>query len=552
MAQSTASQPNGLVARLVHWFDRTILELGREMRLSYLPPLMVYLAYGIQALTGVVSTFVVKDYLGLSAEFLAALGFWVGIPWALKMPLGHIVDLVWKHKAGLVYLGALLVGIGLAIMVAILLKTESMQAILPLNQWFVLASILMPIGYVLQDVVADAMTVEAVPRFDEQGSPVPDADQRLMHTTVQTLGRVALIGGGAVVSLLQIYMLSGVEELPRPDKTLAYARIYFVSMIIPLVSISGVLLAGHLRRKERARLRAQGIAEAEIDKRVDVQSETPHVNWWILGGGAVFAAITIFIGLQRWKYGQEVIFGFSMLIVLIMLWRLVRELEPDARLTLIGTAVIIFVFRALPGVGPGVSWWMIDVLKFDESFLAKLDSLSSWLALLGLFVFRRFMGERSIYYILGVLTVVGTLLSLPILGMYHGMHIWTAAHTGGLVDARFIAWVDTALDSPLGQVAMVPMLAWVAKSAPRNLKATYFAVMASFTNLALSMKSLGTKYLNQMYEVKRAVKDPVTGAIKSAEDYSQLGELLLIVTVLSFVIPMATILILRMMRMRSA
>jgi len=97
-----------MLARTYRWFDRTILELGREFRFSYLPPLMVYVAYGVSGLTAIVGTFFVKDYLGLSAEFLAALGFWAGIPWALKMPLGHLVDLIWRHKAGLVYLGACL------------------------------------------------------------------------------------------------------------------------------------------------------------------------------------------------------------------------------------------------------------------------------------------------------------------------------------------------------------------------------------------------------------------------------------------------------------
>src|SRR5713226_5506150 len=29
--------------------------------------------------------------VGASAEFLAALGFWAGLPWALKVPLGHLV-----------------------------------------------------------------------------------------------------------------------------------------------------------------------------------------------------------------------------------------------------------------------------------------------------------------------------------------------------------------------------------------------------------------------------------------------------------------------------
>ncbi|MEE8041588.1 MAG: hypothetical protein V3T15_02200 [Pseudomonadales bacterium] len=91
-----------ILSRTYSWFDRTILELGREVRISYLPPLMVYVAYGISSLSAIVGTFFVKEYLGLSAEFLAALGFWVGIPWVLKMPIGHLVDLIWRHKSALV------------------------------------------------------------------------------------------------------------------------------------------------------------------------------------------------------------------------------------------------------------------------------------------------------------------------------------------------------------------------------------------------------------------------------------------------------------------
>jgi hypothetical protein len=38
----------------------------------------------------------------------------------------------------------------------------------------------------LQDAVADAMTVEAVPRFDEEGHAIPEERRRSMHTTMQT------------------------------------------------------------------------------------------------------------------------------------------------------------------------------------------------------------------------------------------------------------------------------------------------------------------------------------------------------------------------------
>ena len=181
-----------------------------------------------------------------------------------------------------------------------------------------------------------------------------------------------------------------------------------------------------------------------------------------------------------------------------------------------------------------------------------LSLIGSALTLLGLFLFRRLMGERSIAYIAGFLTVVGTILGLPIVGMYYGLHEWTAAHIGGVVDARFIALVDTALESPLGQIAMVPMLAWIANSAPDRLKATYFAVMASFTNLALSAAQLGTKYLNQFFVVQRKVKDTATGAVKATADYCQLGALLVVTTVLGFVVPFLAILFVKTTRFRSA
>jgi len=96
-------------------------------------------------------------------------------------------------------------------------------------------------------------------------------------------------------------------------------------------------------------------------------------------------------------------------------------------------------------------------------------------------------------------------VALPIVGLYFGFHRWISALTGGIVDAQFIALVDTALESPLGQVPMIPMPARTAQSAPPYLKATYFAVIASSTNLALSFNSLGTKYLNQLHVVGRPV-----------------------------------------------
>jgi hypothetical protein len=206
----------------------------------------------------------------------------------------------------------------------------------------------------------------------------------------------------------------------------------------------------------------------------------------------------------------------------------------------------------MPSSGPGSTWWMIDVLKFDEAFLARLSLVVYALTLVGMFAFKRLMAQRSIAYIVVLLTVVGALLSAPTIGMYYGLHEWTARHTGGVIDARFIALLDTALESPLGQIAQIPLLAWIANSAPANLKATYFAVMASFTNLALSAAQLGTKYLNEVFVVSREVVDRASGAVKVPQDYSELGVLMIAATLITLLVPLIAVAGVRLLRLRTA
>jgi hypothetical protein len=541
-----------MLAAIARWIDANILELGREMRLTYLPPLMVYMAAGISGLTGIVGTFFVKDYLGLSAEFLAALGFWAGIPWALKMPLGHIVDLIWRWKGWLVYLGAGLIAVSLLIMVFLIGHREAMIAIMPAGVWFVISTLLAPIGYVVQDAVADAMTVEAVPRVDDTGRLIDPARRKLMHTTMQTLGRVAIISGLVLVAMINLYVFSGVQGLPQPELARIYRNVYLMALTIPAISVLGVVIHAALKRHRIRDLLRQGRSREEALRLVSEPEERPAPNWWILGGSLFFVGFTVSMGLSPLTYSQEIIFTGSFAIIVFLVAKLTRELEPAARATLLGTAIVIFVYRAIPSPGSGVTWWMIDVLGFDQHFLAALSLISSFLTLVGMFIFRRFMAERSIAYVVGFLTVIGTLLSLPIVGMYYGLHEWTAAMTGGVVDARFIALVDTALESPLGQIAMIPMLAWIANAAPANLKATYFAVMASFTNLALSLSQLGTKYLNQAYYVAREVRDQATGAVKVPADYSELGTLLIVQMVIGLALPIAAIAFARLTRFKSA
>ena len=281
----------------------------------------------------------------------------------------------------------------------------------------------------------------------------------------------------------------------------------------------------------------------------NAENVTP--NWWYFIGGAAFLALSLLVGLGDVPGAQEIVFAGSMGVVLFLMRQLIRNLPPEKARTLVGTAIIIFVFRAVPLPGAGATWFEIDVLGFDQQFLSVLQLLTSVLTLAGMVLLRPMMARKTIVDIVIILSIASGVLSLPNIGLYYGIHHWTAAMTGGVVDARFIAVIDTAVESPLGQVAMIPMLAWIARNAPENLKATFFAVMASFTNLALSASSLGTKYLNQIFVVTREVVDPATGQVTTPADYTQLGMLLITVAIITVGAPLLTIVVIQNSRFRS-
>ena len=538
-------------SRIASWIDAVVFDLGRQMRWTFLPPLMVYFAAGFSGLTMIVGTFFVKEYLDLSAAYLAGLAFWAGLPWALKMPLGHLVDIIWRWKWLLVYLGAGLIGLSVFIMYLLLTQTAMMTAIMPMAAWYITSYLLAPCGLVIQDAVADAMSVEAVPRVDSQGREIGLEQSRAMHTTMQTLGRFALISGTVAVAVLNISMFSGIEAMADGAKRQVYATIYLTALLIPVVSVSGVVLAGIQKFRARRGLIRGGLDPVEVDALFERPDEDTKPNPWYFIGGAGFVAISLTVGLSDVAYGQEIIFAGSMTIVLLLMRQLIAVLKPAQARALVGTAVVIFIFRAVPRPGDGYTWFSIDVLGFDQQFLSILSLITSVLTLVGMVILRPLMAAKPIVYIVVLLTLAGGIMSLPNIGLYYGIQDITAPLTGGIVDARFIAILDTAVESPLGQVAMIPMLAWIARNAPNDLKATFFAVMASFTNLALSASSLLTKYLNNVFVITREVTDRETGQVTTPADYSDLGILLIVVSMVTVGLPLLAVAMVQNSRLRT-
>jgi len=209
-----------------------------------------------------------------------------------------------------------------------------------------------------------------------------------------------------------------------------------------------------------------------------------------------------------------------------MLVIVTRELDAKTRRAILFTSVIIFAFRASPSVGDGYFWWTLDVLKFDGAFYGTLRQTAAIIAVAALWLFSKQLTEYSVTTVLFWLAMAGTVLSLPNIGLFYGLHEWTQAMFG--YGARSIALVNAATASPLAELSMIPLLTLIAFYATPGHRATWFALMASLMNTALVAGQLQTKYLNQIFVVDRG-------------DYAELGSLLIATTVIGLIVPIAAI-----------
>jgi hypothetical protein len=464
----------------------------RAYRAAYLPLLMVYFAYGALGIIDVTRDMWIKEGLSLSPADLAGISVWLTLPWTVKMVFGELVDSVpifGSQRRSYIVIGAMFTASGMLTLAG---AAGRWLDFLPLDQLYVLGALLIVLGTVIQDVVADAMSTEVVARNDADGNPRAEHDVRAELGMVQVLGRLSLS-----VGILSVAGLSGLLAHVFSRET-----VFLMGLVIPAISLTGVMLI-HAETTERR-----------------------PVDWRILGGGLAFGAVVIAVGVGRVPFAQEFVFVLSMTVICAMLVFVTRELDHKSRMAIFYTTIIIFAFRATPSAGDGFFWWTLDVLKFDEAFYGVLRQTGALIGLAVLWLFSKQITEYSVAKTLFWLAILGALLSLPNIGLYFGLHEWTERNFG--FGARMIALIDTAAASPFAQLSMVPLLTLIAFYAPAGRRATWFALMASLMNLALVAGQLQTKYLNQIMTVGRG-------------DYAELGYLLMTVSAIGLLLPVGAI-----------
>ncbi|MBC8493306.1 MAG: hypothetical protein ISR74_02605 [Candidatus Thioglobus sp.] len=469
----------------------------RAFRIRYIPLLLIYFSYGSGVFTAIAENFWVKDTLDMTAADLAELGIWLGVPWTVKMIFGQMVDSInifGSNRKSYVYIGAVLITISSLLMIAVvgdyaIVEDYSKKTV------YIFASVIAVVGFVMQDVVADTMTTEVVDKNQSQEK----INQEL--ATIQVLARLSL--GFAI--FITGWIGGELADVFHDNREVVFQ----IALFVPLLSILGVTLVN-----------------------LNPVPVSP-VNKHILFGGLLFAVFVVSMGYNDVPYSQEIVFVISLSVVLYFLSDLINDLDENTIRHIKMAMIIIFVYRAMPSVGAGLTWWQIDVLGFDESFFAKLSAIGGGIALAGMWFSAKFIIKRDIAEVLIFLTVIGTLLSMPIVAMYYDIHTMLG------FDARTVALVDTAMASPFDYIAQVLMLTLVAIYAPEGKKGTWFALMASLMNIALSAGGLLTKYLNKVFVVSREVV--TDGVVTTTQNYTELGSLLWVVIIVGFIVPIITI-----------
>ena len=466
----------------------------RQLNMRTAPPLLIYLAAGASGFSAIAETFWVRERLGLSATALLALAAWLTVPWTLKMVFGHLVDtvpLLGSRRRAYILLGTLLqVGASLALSAAAGGQTGPLSA----ETVYIAASLLVVIGLVVQDCVADALTTEVVDRTGADGTPRDPGAVQAELGDVQVLGRVAVMGGA--------FAVAGIGGWAA--QVLPVSTVFLIGSVVPLLSLLGAVL-----------LREDASAGAPLN---------PDLR--ILGGGAAFGGVLLALGLFDPPFAPEIGLLLSLGVLVWLLRTTMAGVPPATQRAMAAAAAVIFAFRAAPPAGPGLQWWQIDVLGYDEGFFGVLAQIGTGLAIAGSLLLGGRIVRLPLGTVLGWLAVLGAVLALPTIGMLFGLHHWTEAHLG--FGAQTIGLVDTALSAPLAQLGMIPMLTLIAVHAPPGRQATWFALVASLMNLALQAGSILSRGLNGLFPVARG-------------DYAALPGLVMAATVVGLVLALGAI-----------
>ncbi len=141
-------------------------------------------------------------------------------------------------------------------------------------------------------------------------------------------------------------------------------------------------------------------------------------------------------------------------------------------------AAFLFIWLATPSSESAFFYFTTNELHFQPEFLGRVRLVTSIAALVGIWIFQRFLKSVPFRVIFGWSTVISAVLGLS------SLLLVTHANRALGIDDHWFSLGDSLILTVMGQIAYMPVLVLAARICPPGVEATLFALLMSVTNLA--------------------------------------------------------------------
>ncbi|AUT02214.1 folate/biopterin family MFS transporter [Nostoc sp. CENA543] len=138
----------------------------------------------------------------------------------------------------------------------------------------------------------------------------------------------------------------------------------------------------------------------------------------------------------------------------------------------------VFIWQATPTADAAFFFFTTNELHFEPEFLGRVRLVTSFAALIGVWIFQRFLKSVPFRVIFGWSTVISAVLGMTMLLL--------VTHTNRAlgIDDHWFSLGDSLILTVMGQIAYMPVLVLAARLCPPGVEASLFALLMSVSNLA--------------------------------------------------------------------
>ncbi|MCW5312903.1 folate/biopterin family MFS transporter [Nostoc sp. KVJ3] len=138
----------------------------------------------------------------------------------------------------------------------------------------------------------------------------------------------------------------------------------------------------------------------------------------------------------------------------------------------------VFIWQATPNAESAFFYFSTNELHFEPEFLGRVNLVTSFASLAGVWIFQRFLKSIPFRVIFAWSTVISSMLGMTMLLL--------VTHTNRLlgIDDHWFSLGDSLILTVMGKIAFMPVMVLAARLCPSGVEATLFALLMSIFNSA--------------------------------------------------------------------